>query len=76
MAKSLIVLAFDSAGEAEKVHEALVAGKKEGILQIEDAAVVVASKKPSRRYSSVSRSVNASTVAIDSASSRVQIRQT
>ncbi len=41
MAKSLIVLAFDSAGEAEKVHEALVAGKKEGILQIEDAAVVV-----------------------------------
>ena len=41
MASSLIVLAFDSDAEAEKVHEALVKGKKEGVLQIDDAAIVV-----------------------------------
>jgi uncharacterized membrane protein len=41
MAKSLIVLAFDTADEAENVHEALVRGKKQGIVQIDDAAVVV-----------------------------------
>lgn len=41
MASSLIVLAFDNAEEAEKVHQALVQGKKEGVLQINDAAVVV-----------------------------------
>lgn len=41
MASSLIVLAFDNAGEAEQVHEALVKGKKEGVLHIDDAAVIV-----------------------------------
>lgn len=41
MASSLIVLAFDTTDEAEKVREALVQGKKEGVLQIDDAAVVV-----------------------------------
>lgn len=41
MASSLIVLAFDTTDEAEKVHQALVKGKKEGVLQIDDAAVVV-----------------------------------
>lgn len=41
MANSLIVLAFDSMDEADKVHDALVRGKKEGVLQIDDAAVVV-----------------------------------
>ena len=41
MTSSLIVLAFDSMDEAEQVHEALVRGKKEGMLTIEDAAVVV-----------------------------------
>lgn len=41
MANSLIVLAFDTMDEAEKVHDALVRGKKEGVLQIDDAAVVV-----------------------------------
>ena len=41
MAKSLIVLAFDTEDEATQVHEALVSAKKEGLLQIEDAAVVV-----------------------------------
>ena len=41
MPSSLIVLTFDNMGEAEEVHEALVKGKKEGILQIEDAAVIV-----------------------------------
>ena len=30
MTSSLIVLAFDTMDEAEKVHEALVQGKKEG----------------------------------------------
>lgn len=40
MASSLIVLAFESDAEAEKVHEALVKGKKEGVLQIDDAAIV------------------------------------
>ena len=38
---SLIVLAFDNMEEAGKVHEALVQGKKEGVMQIDDAAVVV-----------------------------------
>lgn len=40
MASSLIVMAFDSEAEAEKVREALVSGKKQGLLQIDDAAVV------------------------------------
>ena len=38
---SLIVLAFDNMEEAGKVHEALVQGKKDGVMQIDDAAVVV-----------------------------------
>ena len=41
MTSSLIVLAFDTMDEAEKVHEALVQGKKEGLLTIQDFAVVV-----------------------------------
>ena len=41
MASNLIVLAFDNMEEAEKVHQALVHGKKEGLLQIDDAAVIV-----------------------------------
>ena len=41
MTSSLIVLAFDTMDEAEKVHEALVKGKKEGLLTIQDSAVVV-----------------------------------
>ena len=41
MTSSLIVLAFDTMDEAEQVHEALVKGKKEGLVTIEDAAVVV-----------------------------------
>ena len=41
MASNLIVLAFDDMEEAEKVHQALVQGKKEGVLQIDDAAVIV-----------------------------------
>ena len=41
MTSSLIVLAFDTMDEAEKVHEALVQGKKEGLLTIQDSAVVV-----------------------------------
>ena len=41
MASNLIVLAFDDMEEAEKVHQALVHGKKEGVLQIDDAAVIV-----------------------------------
>lgn len=41
MASSLIVMAFDTEDEAEKVREALVSGKKQGLLQIDDAAVVV-----------------------------------
>ncbi len=41
MASSLIVMAFDSEDEAEKVREALVSGKKQGLVQIDDAAVVV-----------------------------------
>lgn len=40
MASSLIVLAFDNMGEAAQVHEALVKGKKEGVLNIDDAAVI------------------------------------
>ena len=38
---NLIVLTFDSMDEAEEVHQALVRGKKEGLLSIRDAAVVV-----------------------------------
>jgi uncharacterized membrane protein len=41
MTKSLVVLAFETMDEADKVHEALVKGMKAGLLQIEDAAVVV-----------------------------------
>lgn len=41
MTSHLIVLAFDTTEEAEQVHEALVKGKKEGLLSIQDAAVVV-----------------------------------
>jgi uncharacterized membrane protein len=41
MASSLIVMAFNTEDEAEKVREALVSGKKQGLLQIDDAAVVV-----------------------------------
>ena len=41
MASSLIVMAFDTEEEAEKVREALVSGKKQGLLQLDDAAVVV-----------------------------------
>ena len=41
MTSSLIVLAFDTMDEAEQVHEALVKGKKEGLVTIEDAAVVI-----------------------------------
>lgn len=38
---NLIVLTFDNMEEADKVREALVQGKKNGVLQIDDAAVVV-----------------------------------
>jgi uncharacterized membrane protein len=38
---NLIVLTFDNMEEADKVHQALVQGKKEGVIQIDDAAVVV-----------------------------------
>lgn len=38
---NLIVLTFDSTDEAEEVHKALVQGKKQGLLAIRDAAVVV-----------------------------------
>jgi uncharacterized membrane protein len=41
MANSLIVLAFDNTEEADKVLEALERGKRDGIIQIDDAAVVV-----------------------------------
>jgi uncharacterized membrane protein len=41
MANNLIVLAFDTMEDAEKVHEALVEAKKQGRIQIDDAAVVV-----------------------------------
>jgi uncharacterized membrane protein len=41
MASSLIVMAFETETEAEAVREALVTGKKEGVLQIDDAAVIV-----------------------------------
>ena len=37
---NLIVLTFESSEEAEKVHEALKEGKKSGILDIDDAAVI------------------------------------
>lgn len=41
MANNLIVLAFDTMEDADKVHEALVQAKKQGLIQIDDAAVVV-----------------------------------
>ena len=41
MTSSLIVLAFDTMDEAEQVHDALVSAKKQGMLTIEDSAVVV-----------------------------------
>jgi uncharacterized membrane protein len=41
MANNLIVLAFDTMEDADKVHEALVEAKKHGRIQIDDAAVVV-----------------------------------
>nr|MVE79123.1 hypothetical protein [Vibrio cholerae] len=41
IATTLIVLTFDNMDEAEQVHAALVKGKKEGALSIDDAAVVV-----------------------------------
>lgn len=41
MANNLIVLAFDTMEDADKVHEALVEAKKQGRIQIDDAAVVV-----------------------------------
>ena len=40
MSNNLIVIVFEEVGAAEQVHEALVKGKKEGLLQIDDAAVV------------------------------------
>jgi uncharacterized membrane protein len=41
MSSSLIVLAFDTMDEAEQVHEALVKAKSEGLMKIQDSAVVV-----------------------------------
>jgi uncharacterized membrane protein len=41
MASNLTVLAFDDMGTAEKVHQALVKAKNEGLITIDDAAVVV-----------------------------------
>lgn len=41
MPSSLIVITFDNSEEADKVHAALVSGKKEGLLNIDDAAVIV-----------------------------------
>ena len=38
---NLTVLAFESMDEAEQVHQALVRGKKQGLISIKDAAVVV-----------------------------------
>lgn len=38
---NLIVLAFDTMDEAEQVHQALVSAKNQGVLSIDDAAVVV-----------------------------------
>ena len=38
---NLTVLTFDSMDEAEEVHQALVRGKKDGLVSIRDAAVVV-----------------------------------
>ncbi len=40
MSNNLIVIVFEEVGAAEQVHEALVKGKKEGLLQIDNAAVV------------------------------------
>lgn len=41
MSSSLVVIAFDAEDEAEKVRTALADGKKQGLLQIDDAAIVV-----------------------------------
>lgn len=41
MSNHLVVLAFDTVDEAEQVHQALVKAKNEGLLSIDDAAVVV-----------------------------------
>jgi len=41
MAGQLVVLAFDDMETAEKVHQSLVSAKNQGLIQIDDAAVVV-----------------------------------
>ncbi|MFL7837223.1 MAG: DUF1269 domain-containing protein [Candidatus Promineifilaceae bacterium] len=41
MASNLTVLAFDDMGTAETVHQALVRAKNQGLITIDDAAVVV-----------------------------------
>lgn len=41
MAGQLVVLTFDDMDTAEKVHQSLVSAKKQGLVQIDDAAVVV-----------------------------------
>jgi uncharacterized membrane protein len=41
MASQLVVLTFDDMETAEEVHQALVSAKKQGLVQIDDAAVVV-----------------------------------
>lgn len=40
MARNLTVVAFDDAGTAATVHEALVSAQKQGLINIDDAAVV------------------------------------
>lgn len=41
MANNLTVLSFDDMETAEKVHQSLVSAKKQGLITIDDAAVVV-----------------------------------
>ena len=41
MASQLVVLSFDDMETAEKVHQSLVSAKKQGLITIDDAAVVV-----------------------------------
>ncbi len=41
MASNLTVLSFDDMETAEKVHQSLVSAKKQGLITIDDAAVVV-----------------------------------